>query len=59
MDERSLNQLIRVSMLYYHKGIEQRKIAELLGVSTKTVSRMLQRARDLGIVEFKIKSQYD
>ena len=46
--------LIRVAELYYQQGLSQQRIAELLGVSRPTVSRLLDEARACGIVEIRV-----
>ena len=47
-NERSL---IRTAELYYEEGLSQNAIAELLGTSRASISRMLDEARECGIVE--------
>src|SRR3954467_14216570 len=49
-----LDQLVRVSRLYYELGERQSAIAELLGVTRPQVSRLLKQARAEGIVEIRI-----
>jgi DNA-binding transcriptional regulator LsrR (DeoR family) len=44
----------KVSTLYYLEGLTQREIAERLSVSRPKVSRLLQRARDQGIVQISV-----
>ena len=48
--------LIRTAELYYHQGLSQNTIAEILCTSRPTVSRMLDEARESGIVEIIIHS---
>ncbi len=48
--------LIRAAELYYHQGLSQNAIAELLCTSRPTVSRILDEARESGIVEIIIHS---
>lgn len=48
--------LIRTAELYYHQGLSQNAIAEILCTSRPTVSRMLDEARESGIVEIIIHS---
>lgn len=48
--------LIRAAELYYHQELSQNAIAELLGTSRPTISRMLEEAREAGIVEIIIHS---
>ena len=49
-------QVVKIAMLYYLKDLDQDEIAKRLGLSRQSVSRHLRRARDLGIVQFKINS---
>ncbi|MDI3481607.1 MAG: hypothetical protein PWQ97_1262 [Tepidanaerobacteraceae bacterium] len=46
--------LIRIAHMYYAENKTQQEIASRLGVSRPSVSRLLQKARDEGIVEIKI-----
>lgn len=46
--------LMTAAVLYYERSASQREIAERLGVSRPTVSRLLQRARSSGIVRIEI-----
>jgi deoxyribonucleoside regulator len=46
--------LIRASELYYQQNLSQNAIAEILGTSRPTVSRLLEEARETGIVEITI-----
>lgn len=48
--------LIRAAELYYHQGLSQNTIAALLCTSRPTVSRILDEARESGIVEIIIHS---
>ena len=43
--------LSKVATLYYSQDLSQQEIATRLGLSRPKVSRLLQRARDLGIVQ--------
>uniref|UniRef100_A0A7V4WKV2 Sugar-binding transcriptional regulator n=1 Tax=Candidatus Caldatribacterium saccharofermentans TaxID=1454753 RepID=A0A7V4WKV2_9BACT len=53
--EEDFERLAKVAELYYLEDLNQRKIAELLGVSPQKVYRMLKRAREIGIVEIRIR----
>lgn len=50
--------LVAVATLYYEHGASQKEIAERLGVSRPTVSRLLERARETGIVRIEIVSPH-
>lgn len=52
IDERK--NMVRVCKMYYYESWTQEKIAEKLGVSRPVISKMLQRARDEGIIEIVI-----
>lgn len=43
--------LIRVAELYYEQKLSQNDISDILGVSRSSISRLLDEARDAGIVE--------
>lgn len=49
--------LSKVSMLYYVQNQTQQEIAERLGVSRPTISRLLQDAQDRGIVQITVAPQ--
>lgn len=51
-----LERLARVAHLYYEEDKTQGEIAELMCVSRPLVSRMLNEARNLGIVEIRVHS---
>ncbi|NBI28512.1 sugar-binding transcriptional regulator [Chengkuizengella marina] len=55
MEKEKLNKMIEVSKLYYLLDYNQNDIAKKLGISRPTVSRLLQQAKQEGIVEIKIK----
>jgi DNA-binding transcriptional regulator LsrR (DeoR family) len=46
--------LMTAAVMYYEQSASQQEIAERLGISRPSVSRLLQRARDLGIVRIEI-----
>jgi DNA-binding transcriptional regulator LsrR (DeoR family) len=43
-----------IAHLYYDKGMQQQEIAAKLGLSKMMVSRTIQKAREDGVVQFKI-----
>lgn len=49
-----LRLMSKVSSLYYLQGLKQRQIAERLHLSRPKVSRLLQEARDRGIVQISV-----
>lgn len=49
--------LIKVSKLYYEKGLTQQDISERLMLSRPKVSRLLKQAEELGIVKINILTQ--
>ena len=52
-------QISQVAHMYYNLGMLQPEISEKLFFSRSKVSRMLKRARELGIVEIKVKRVLD
>ncbi|MBT7790093.1 MAG: sugar-binding transcriptional regulator [Calditrichaeota bacterium] len=46
--------LVDVARLYYEHDFSQQDIAKKLGISRPSVSRMLQKAREMGIIRIKI-----
>ena len=55
-DHSFLELLTRMASLYYLEGKTQVEVAHALGISRQKVQRMLQQAKELGIVEIKIKT---
>lgn len=51
--------LVQAARLYYDHGLSQEQIARKLGISRPTVSRLLQSARDEGIVRIEILDPLD
>ncbi|HEX9934104.1 MAG TPA: sugar-binding domain-containing protein, partial [bacterium] len=49
-----VSKLIQVARLYYVYDLNQQQIADKLGISRPGVSRLLQEARDRGIVRINI-----
>ncbi len=46
--------LVEAARLYYQHGLSQQEVADKLGVSRPSVSRLLTRAREMGIVRIDI-----
>ncbi|NOY78283.1 MAG: sugar-binding transcriptional regulator [Calditrichaeota bacterium] len=51
--------LVEVARLYYEHGYSQQKIADKLGLSRPTVSRILHQAREEGIIRIQITDPSD
>jgi len=49
-----LRLLVKVATLYYEESRTQQEISDSLGLSRPKVSRLLQQARDMGIVQISI-----
>lgn len=52
LDEKRL--LVKVSKLYYEEGLSQDEILERLNLSRSKISRLLQQAREAGIVQISV-----
>lgn len=50
--------VLRAANLYYMEGCSQKEIAQRLAVSVPTVSRLLKRAKEEGLISFVIPSPY-
>lgn len=48
--------LAKISILYYKKGLNQKEIADKIGISRPQVSRLLDKAREKGVVEIRIEN---
>lgn len=48
--------LVRAAWMYYKEELTQKEIGERLGLSRVTINRLLQRARERGVVEFHIET---
>lgn len=51
-----LRLIVRIARMYYEWGMRQAEIADQLGLSQSTVSRLLDRARKEGVIRFSIAS---
>lgn len=59
ISEEKIRKLIEVAKLYYEENKTQNEIAGIYSVSRPLVSRMLQEARDYGIVKIEIGSPFE
>jgi deoxyribonucleoside regulator len=59
VDRDKLSKVIEAAKLYYLLDYNQNEIAEKLGVSRPTVSRLLQQAKSEGIVQINIMDPYE
>ena len=48
-------QMVRIAKMYYFQGLTQSEIADKVGISRPIISKLLQKARECGIVEIVIK----
>jgi DNA-binding transcriptional regulator LsrR (DeoR family) len=55
-EEEMFKRIAAVAELYYRKGFSQKQIALTLKCSPTEVSRLLKRAQEYNIVEFKVKT---
>jgi len=49
-----LKEIVRVADMYYKKNLKQESIGRRLGVSKYTVSRMLKKALESGVVQINV-----
>ncbi len=54
MDDVRMDLLAQVAMWYYEEGLDQAAIAERINKSRSMVSRLLEQAREAGLVEVKV-----
>ncbi|PSL42022.1 DNA-binding transcriptional regulator LsrR (DeoR family) [Planomicrobium soli] len=57
IDWEERRQIVKVSKLYYFDGQTQAEIAKKIGVSRPVISKLLNKAREIGIVEIYIKDE--
>ncbi|WP_270180032.1 sugar-binding transcriptional regulator [Alkalihalobacillus sp. CinArs1] len=57
LDWEERRKLVKVANLYYFEGWTQSQVAKKMGVSRPIVSKLLQKAKDAGIVEIYIKDE--
>ncbi len=53
-----IQQMIQAARFYYEDGLTQESIARELGISRPTISRLLQKAKDDGIVQISISDPF-
>ncbi|WP_051115612.1 sigma factor-like helix-turn-helix DNA-binding protein [Clostridium pasteurianum] len=51
--------LVKIAQLYYIDNMTQSEISKKLGIYRTTISRLLKKAKDDGIVSITIKSDYN
>ncbi|MBE8597730.1 transcriptional regulator LsrR [Xenorhabdus sp. BG5] len=51
--------MARIAWFYYHDGLTQGDIGELLGLSRLKVSRLLEKGRQSGVIRVHINSRYE
>ncbi|TKI06171.1 transcriptional regulator LsrR [Martelella alba] len=49
----------RIAWFYYHDGLTQGEIGDLLGLSRLKVSRLLEKGRQSGLIRVQINSRYE
>lgn len=57
MNEEEL--LARIAWFYYHDGLTQGEIGDLLGLTRLKVSRLLEKGRQSGVIRVQINSRYE
>lgn len=57
--EEKIRQCIKIAKMYYEENLGQKAIADELNISRPTVSRQLQFAKDMGIVNITIHDPYE
>ncbi|QSX08948.1 sugar-binding transcriptional regulator [Alkalibacter rhizosphaerae] len=53
-----LRLIVRCVKMHYEENLKQNEIADRLGISKATVSRIINYAKEVGIVEYKINTPY-
>jgi deoxyribonucleoside regulator len=59
ISSKRIRQSLRVARYYYQNNLDQSRIAQEMGLSRPTVSRLLQFARDNGYVQIEIKDPFE
>ena len=55
MDLKKINQILRISKMYYEMDMGQIEIAKKEGISKSSVSRLLKSGKEMGLIEVHIK----
>lgn len=55
LDEQELMYMVRICKMYYELGYKQEDIAQQLDTSRSQVSRILDKAKKIGLIEIKVK----
>src|SRR5690606_21695888 len=55
VNDPNVDLMVKIAQLYYRQRLTQGEVAARVGVSRQTVSRLLQRAEDIGIVTVEIR----
>lgn len=58
MDKERITKLVKVAKMYYHLECSQQDIANELGTSRPSISRLLQEAKEEGIVQIEVVDPY-
>ena len=56
--EQSLNLIVKAAHLHYIRSLSQSEIAKQLDISVPTVSRLIKKAKQYGIIKFVIPENY-
>lgn len=54
MSQRDQDMMVQVALMYYEDNLTHEQIAKKMHVSRPTVSRLLQQARETGVVQIKV-----
>lgn len=55
-NQKKIQKLVEVAQMYYEQDLTQSEISQRLGVSRPLVSRMLNEAKEMGIVSIQVRS---
>ena len=54
-DNKKIAQIAKIAFLYYKKNKNQEEISKLMSIARPTISKLISEAKDLSLVDFKIK----